>query len=155
VNTSAGYVPGHCAWPFLWDRFSFSLRILLAASEKKNSLRSTKFVYDPIQQPEFNKRSTNVALNMPVVLMNRPSRSHARIELDFTKRTFVTGYILLQQSKQGLGLLRAQVNSLEVANLHLRFGLLLQGSENHKEVPHIHSHLHAVGVGFAIIGGVV
>ena len=87
--------------------------------------------------------------------MYRPSRSHARVQFYLSERTFVTGNILLKKSQQRLGLLRAEVNSLEVANLYLRLGLLLQGSENHEEVPDIHSHLHAVSVGFAVIGRIV
>jgi hypothetical protein len=86
--------------------------------------------------------------------MHRPSRGQAGIELDLTEGALVADDILLQQSEQCLGLLRAEVDALEVANLDLRFGLLLQGSEHHEEVPDIHPHLHAVGVGLAVVGSI-
>lgn len=70
------------------------------------------------------------------------------------ERALVARDILLQQPEQSLGLLRAEVDTLKVANLHLGFGLLLQGAEDHEEVPDIDSHLHAVGVGFAVIGSI-
>ncbi len=39
-------------------------------------------------------------------------------------------------------------------DLHLSFGLLLQCAENQEKVPDIDSHLHAIGIIFAV-GGVV
>jgi hypothetical protein len=39
--------------------------------------------------------------------MNRTRWRHARIKLDLAKRPFVAGHVLLQQSQQGFGLLRA------------------------------------------------
>ena len=84
-------------------------------------------------------------------LVHRARRSQAWVEFDLAEGALITGDILLQQPEQGLGLLRAEVDALEVANLDLSFGLLLQGAENHEEVPDIHPHLHAVGVGFAIV----
>jgi hypothetical protein len=86
--------------------------------------------------------------------MYRPGWIHARVELDFAESAFIAGDVLLQQSKQRFSLLRAEVNALKVANLDVTFGLLLQCPENHKEVPDIHSHLHTIGVGFAVIGGI-
>ena len=85
------------------------------------------------------------------VLVHRPRRSQARVQFDFAEGTLVAGDVLLQQPEQRFGLLRAKIDALKVANLDLGFGLLLQGAENHKEVPDIHSHLHAVGIGFAVV----
>lgn len=84
--------------------------------------------------------------------MYRPCRSHARIEFDLAKSSLVPGDILLQKSKQRLGLLRAKINALKVADLDLGFALLLQSSKNHEKIPDVHPHLDTVGVGFAIIG---
>ena len=91
-------------------------------------------------------------LSYEFLLVHRPRRVHPRVEFDLSERTFVTGDILLQKPEQCLGLLRTEVDALEVANLDLIFGLLLQGAEDHEEVPDIHPHLHAVGIGFAVIG---
>ena len=59
--------------------------------------------------------------------------------------------VIARFAEERLGLLWAEVDALKVANLDLTFSLLLQGAENHKEVPDIHSHLYAVGVGFAVV----
>jgi hypothetical protein len=83
--------------------------------------------------------------------MNRAGRIRARVQLDFAEGTFVARYILLKKSKQGLGLLRAEINALKISNLYLSFALLLQGPKDHEEIPDIHSHLHAIGVGFAVV----
>jgi hypothetical protein len=83
--------------------------------------------------------------------MNRAGRIHARVELDFTEGAFVARYILLKKSKEGLRLLRAKINALKISNLYLSLALLLQGPKDHEEIPDIHSHLHAIGVGFAVV----
>src|ERR1700751_3195916 len=43
-------------------------------------------------------------------LVNRTRWRHARIKLDFAKRPFVASNVLLQQSEQCFGLLRAQID---------------------------------------------
>jgi len=78
---------------------------------------------------------------------------HTRVELDFAECVFVAGDVLLQKSEQGLGLLRAEIDALKIANVDLVLTLLLQGAEGEEEIPDIHTHLHAVGVGLAIVGG--
>src|SRR5579863_4684265 len=85
-------------------------------------------------------------------LMHRPARPHARIELDLSKCAFVAGDVLLQKSKQCLGLLRTQINALKIADFYLRFGLLLQGSEHEEEVPYVDPHLNTVRVVFPVVG---
>jgi len=67
---------------------------------------------------------------MVLTLMNLPSRSHARVEFYFPEGGFVAVDILLQQSEQGLGLLRAQVDALKIADLDLSFALLLNGAKD-------------------------
>src|ERR1700722_16066957 len=84
-------------------------------------------------------------------LMHRPARPHARIELDLPERALVASDILLQQSQQCLGLLRTQIDPLKIADFDLGFRLLLQRTENQKEVPNIDAHLHAVRVAFPVV----
>lgn len=87
-------------------------------------------------------------------LVNRSRRRHARIEFDLAESRFVTRHILLQEPQQRLRLLWAEIDSLEIADVHLRLGLLLQGPKYQKKVPDIHAHLHAIGV-ILTVGGVV
>lgn len=84
-------------------------------------------------------------------LMYGPRWTHARVELDFTKRSLVARHILLKKSQQCLRLLRTQIDSLEIADLHVRLTLLLQCAKNKKKVPDIDPHLHAVRVVLAIV----
>ena len=83
--------------------------------------------------------------------MHRPRRPHAGIQLDLPKSALVSRHVLLQQSQQRLGLLRAQIDPLEIPNIHLRLGLLLQSAKHQEKIPDIHPHLHAVSVILAII----
>ena len=84
--------------------------------------------------------------------MHLPAGAHPRVEFDFAESGLVAGDVLLQQPEQSLGLLRAQVDALKVANLDLGFALLLHSAKDEEEIPHIHSHLHTVGIGFPILG---
>lgn len=81
------------------------------------------------------------------------SGCHARIQLDLAKRAFVAIHILLQDGHQRLGLLRAQINALEVLYFDLGLALLLQRAEDQKKVPHTYPHLHAIGVVLAVTFG--
>ena len=83
--------------------------------------------------------------------MNRTAGG-ARIELDLAEGGFVVRNVLLEQRHERLGLLRAQINSLEVMKFDLRFRALLHGAEDEKEVPDIDANLHAVGVRLAVFG---
>src|SRR6202034_553238 len=80
--------------------------------------------------------------------------AHPRVQFDFAESSLIAGDILLQQSEESLGLLGAQIDALKVAQLDLRFALLLHRSKDKEEVPYIHAHLHAVGIGFPIVGGI-
>lgn len=77
-------------------------------------------------------------------------RAHPRIEFDLTESRFVSGNVLLKQSEQGFCLLRAEIDSLEIANLDLGFGLLLQGAEGEEKIPNVYAHLDAICVILAI-----
>src|SRR6266853_1526805 len=85
-------------------------------------------------------------------LMNGTARS-ARIKLDLAKRGFIVSYILLQQRHQGFSLLRTEINSLKVSQFHLCLGTLLHGPEDEKKIPDVYANLHAVRIGFAVVGG--
>src|SRR3984893_7729186 len=84
-------------------------------------------------------------------LAHWPARRHPRIQLDLAESIFVARDVLLQQSEQCLGLLRTQIDPLKIPNLHLGFALLLQSAEDQEKVPDVHTHLHAVGVAFAVV----
>ena len=87
-------------------------------------------------------------------LMYRASRGHARIEFDFSEGAFITDDVLLEHVEQRLGLLRAQIDPLEIIDFHLGLALLLQGAESEEEIPYVHPHLHAVGIIFAVFRSV-
>ncbi len=77
-------------------------------------------------------------------------RAYPRIELDLTEGCLVPGNVLLKQSEQRFRLLRAEIDPLKIANLDLRFGLLLQGAEGEEKIPNVHAHLDAIRVILAI-----
>ena len=54
------------------------------------------------------------------------SGRHARIQLDVAEGVLVVDQVLLQDGVQRLGLLRAQIDTLEVAHINASFVLLLQ-----------------------------
>lgn len=85
-------------------------------------------------------------------LVNWTLRPHSWIKLDFAEGTLISRYILLQQSKQSFCLLRAEIDALEISDLDLRFGLLLQGAKCEEEIPDINAHLDAVGIVLAVRG---
>src|SRR5271169_1161467 len=67
---------------------------------------------------------------------------------------FVLGQIVAEYVPEGLGLLGAEVDSLEVLDGELLRVLLDHGAEDEKEVPDAHSDLDAVGVAIAVVRGV-
>jgi len=101
--------------------------------------------------PELSGPSGN---SLGGISVDWAGRGHPRIELDFAKGALVVRNILVQDRGQSLSLLRAQIYSLEVSYFDLVLGLLLHGTEHQKEVPDIHPHLDAIGVGFTIVTGV-
>ena len=76
---------------------------------------------------------------------------HSWIELDLTKRAFVICDVLVKDCCQCLGLLRAQINSLKIADLYLVLRLLLHRAEDDEKVPDVYPDLHAVGIGFPVL----
>ena len=79
---------------------------------------------------------------------------HPGIKFDLSESALVARHVLLKNRGERLGLLRAQVDPLKVLQLHLCFTLLLQGSEDQKEIPDIHADLHTVRVILTVVGGV-
>ena len=77
----------------------------------------------------------------------------SRIQLDLTKGGFILHDVLAQHVPERLGLLRAQVNSLEVLYLHQILRGLRHGAERQQKIPHADANLDAIGVPVAIIGG--
>src|SRR5215469_18481695 len=91
----------------------------------------------------------------PWILVDRPAtRGDTRIQLDLSEGRLVVQQVLLQDGVKSLGLLRAQVDALEVVDLDLGFVLLLQGTEHQEKVPHVYPHLHTVRVILTIVAGV-
>ncbi len=94
------------------------------------------------------------SISRTLLSMHRSLGHHPRVQLDFAKGILVSGHVLLQNPEQCFGLLRAQINSLEVLDFYLRFRLLQQGSENQEEIPDVDADLHAVGVVFSVCGSI-
>src|SRR5215472_16035679 len=88
------------------------------------------------------------------ISVDRAGRGHSRIELDFAKGALVVRDILVEDRGQSLGLLRAQIDSLEVSYFDLVLRLLLHGAKHQEKIPDIYPHLDAVSIGFAIVAGV-
>lgn len=77
------------------------------------------------------------------------------IQRDWAKGLFVLREIVCKHVLQRLGLLRAQVNALEVRNLDLvgrGLRVSVDGSEDKKEIPDGEPDLHRVGIGIAVVG---
>src|SRR5690348_5302944 len=65
----------------------------------------------------------------------------------------VLGEVVAEDVPQCLGLLRAEVDALEVADVDLFGALLRHGAEDEEEVPDAHAYLDAVGVALAVVFG--
>src|SRR5215471_434134 len=85
-------------------------------------------------------------------LVYRAGSLNPWVEFDFTKRALIVRHVLVKDRSQCLRLLWAQIDSLKITNFHLVLRLLLHRAKHQKEVPDVHPHLHAVGVGLAIVG---
>jgi len=77
-----------------------------------------------------------------------------RFDMNFAERRFVLADVLLQYVEQGLGLLRAEIDTLEILNIYDIRGILGDQAEHEEEIPEIRPDLDAVGVALAIIGAV-
>src|ERR1035438_10461426 len=77
-----------------------------------------------------------------------------RLQLDFSEGGLVLRDILRQDVQERLGLLRAQVNTLEVVDQHVLGRGLVHRSEHQEEVPEVDAYLDAIGIALAVIGRV-
>src|ERR1700693_3559803 len=77
-----------------------------------------------------------------------------RLQLDFSEGGLVLRDILRQDVQERLGLLRAQVNTLEVVDQHVLGCGLVHRSEHQEEVPEIDAYLNAIGIALAVIRSV-
>jgi hypothetical protein len=76
-----------------------------------------------------------------------------RLKVKRPESLLVLSKILPQHVPQSLGLLRAEINQLVIANGYLLRALAGSQAKYELEVPDAYAHLHAVGIGFAIIRG--
>jgi hypothetical protein len=74
-------------------------------------------------------------------------------EGDGAEGLLVLGKIVAEDVPESLGLLRAEVDALEVLDGELVGCVLRHGAEDQEEVPYTHAHLDAVGVAVAIVLG--
>ena len=75
------------------------------------------------------------------------------LEGDGAEGLFVLGEVVIEDVGEGLGLLGAEIDSLEVGEVDLFGSLLGHGSEDEEEVPDAHADLNAVGVAVAVVRG--
>src|SRR5215472_18461017 len=81
--------------------------------------------------------------------------SGAGVEPDLSEGGFVLSHVVLQNAEEGLGLLRAHVDALEVGDADVIGSGRVDLAEKQEEVPEIHPNLDAVGVTFSVVGGLV
>ncbi len=72
---------------------------------------------------------------------------------DGAEGLLVLGEVVAEHVPEGLGLLRAKVDALEVFDGELVGALLAHGPEDEEEVPDAHTDLDAVGVAVAVVLG--
>ncbi len=75
------------------------------------------------------------------------------LEGDGAEGLLVLGEVVAEDVPEGLGLLGAEVDALEVVDVELLRGLLGHGAEDEEEVPDAHADLDAVGVAVAVVRG--
>ena len=91
-------------------------------------MKSNEHNCEEHKQPRSLRRSELCLIGQSSVY--RAGILHMWIELDLAKSAFVVGHILMQDRRQGLCLLRAQIYALKVADFNLIFGLLLHSAKN-------------------------
>jgi len=75
-----------------------------------------------------------------------------RLQGDLAKGLLILRDVLSEDVPKRLGLLRAEVDALRVLDGHGFGCILMHESKGQEEIPYAHTHLHAVGVVFAVIG---
>jgi hypothetical protein len=72
-----------------------------------------------------------------------------RLESERSKGLFVLREVMTEHVPEGLGLLWAEIDALEVMDVNLFGGVLAHDAKGEGEVPDAHAYLDAVGVAFA------
>jgi hypothetical protein len=75
------------------------------------------------------------------------------LESDGAEGLLVLGEVVAEDVPEGLGLLGAEVDALEVGDAEFLRGLLGHGAEDEEEIPDAHADLNAVGVSVAVVRG--
>src|ERR1700744_6001436 len=92
------------------------------------------------------KRRSQLLIHLVLLL-----GGHGRIKLDLAERALILAYVLIKNREQRFGLLRAEVNSLEVLHLDLLRTDRLQASKHQEKIPHAYTDLDRVSVGITVV----
>src|SRR5260370_37140335 len=92
-------------------------------------------------------------LRRGTLLVDGPAGLREMFEGDGAEGLLVLGEVVAEHVPEGFGLLRAEVDALEVFDGELVGALLAHGPEDEEEVPDAHADLDAVGVTVAVILG--
>ena len=85
-------------------------------------------------------------------LVNRAvRRREMRFQGKLAEGFLVLVQVVLENLEQRFGLLRTEIDALEIIELHLIRCLLTHRAKHEEEVPHAHPDLDAVGIVVAII----
>ena len=76
------------------------------------------------------------------------------LDVNVAEGRFVLGDVLLENVEEGLGLLRAKVDALEVVDVDKVRRVLGDETEHEEKVPEIGANLDGVGIAFAVVGAV-
>ena len=76
-----------------------------------------------------------------------------RLQRERAESLLVLREVVAENIHQRLGLLRTEVDALEVFNLNVVGGILVHRPEDEEEIPDAHTDLDAVGVAVAVLVG--
>src|SRR5579884_2502526 len=79
---------------------------------------------------------------------------NARFQPNFAESGLVLRQVLRQHVGKRLGLLRADIDALEVVDLHVLRRGLVHSAEHKEEIPQIDADLNAVGVALTVVPGI-
>src|SRR5947208_16357199 len=92
-------------------------------------------------------------LRRGTLLVDRAGGMGELLKGDGAEGLLVLGQIMAEHVPEGFGLLRAEVDALEVPDGELVRALLTHSAEDEEEVPYAHADLDAVGVAVAVVLG--
>jgi hypothetical protein len=76
-----------------------------------------------------------------------------RLECYRAEGLLVLGEIVSEQIEESLGLLRAEIDALEMFQLDFLCGVLTDDAEYEEKIPHTDADADAVGIAFAVLLG--